>query len=628
KLVEQFANHTALNDKIDQIKYKSAHHKRYSRCDIWPVLLQDRHQPNEHQYEKFDRPRDLLCHLIARQIKSMIGKTWLESQSRYAQPKDFMILVCDRKPLMMPLIRALNEHQLPVFTNHEPYLLEQPVIIDLMSLLRFLALPQDQLSLAETLRSPFVGIDEQDLEALCTSNPKADAQFLLQALKKHPSFENIYHWIKQLLHCAHHLPVFDLIRQCLDRPCPGPVFNHHQDNKNTPLSARKALAMRFGNDIHHALTSFCDFAFKYTNEQSGSLGEFIEFAFEMFDELVLSPIKDNQARYVKVVTVHFAKGSQAPIVILPEDHHSSSHPQELLQKLENQHGQQILLCKPPKTKYNAFKDYENFEKTQNQYESNRQCYVAMTRAIDRLMVMACADKTKTYKGPPQHSWYYKISSAMKNLETHRHEKKPFEVSGSFEWYESGLSFESNILNPESESKKQDLTKKQIKINWPSWVHQKASPPSSEKEYTPSNIYIAKNQNTSFAVTQPSSDQKKQKNAVLNGQLTHKLLEYLPEYASPTRFERARLIAHHFAKKLPKKIIDQTIKSTLELLQNPSYEFIFSSKSHAEVKFKSRIEWPVEWPNESNDVSFDHLDIEHKNVKTHLQTFTGQVDRMI
>jgi ATP-dependent helicase/nuclease subunit A len=71
--------------------------------------------------------------------------------------------VRSRSPLFRQIIAALKAHDLPIAGVDRSALTAPLAVQDLLSLLRFLATPEDDLSLAEVLRSPIGGWGDDDL---------------------------------------------------------------------------------------------------------------------------------------------------------------------------------------------------------------------------------------------------------------------------------------------------------------------------------------------------------------------------------------------------------------------------------------------------------------------------------
>ena len=79
------------------------------------------------------------------------------------QPGDILILVRKRRPFAAAMVTALKTRGIPVAGADRLRLSDQIAVADLVSLGEFLTLPEDDLSLAEVLKSPLIGLDDDDL---------------------------------------------------------------------------------------------------------------------------------------------------------------------------------------------------------------------------------------------------------------------------------------------------------------------------------------------------------------------------------------------------------------------------------------------------------------------------------
>ena len=77
-----------------------------------------------------------------------------------------MILLPRREPFASEIIRKLTQRGVPVAGADRIRLKNEIAVMDLMALGRFVLLPEDDLNLAALLRSPLVGLGEEELFAL------------------------------------------------------------------------------------------------------------------------------------------------------------------------------------------------------------------------------------------------------------------------------------------------------------------------------------------------------------------------------------------------------------------------------------------------------------------------------
>ena len=92
-----------------------------------------------------------------------------------------MVLVRRRTGFVEELVRALKERGVPVAGVDRMVLTQQLSIMDLMALANFLLLPEDDLTLATILKSPLIGLTEEQLFDL--AHPRKGT--LWKALRTH-----------------------------------------------------------------------------------------------------------------------------------------------------------------------------------------------------------------------------------------------------------------------------------------------------------------------------------------------------------------------------------------------------------------------------------------------------------
>ena len=90
----------------------------------------------------------------------------LPARGRPVRPGDILVLVRRRTAFVQRLVRALKERDVPVGGVDRIKLVEQIAVQDLLALCDVLLLPEDDLQLAALLRSPLVGLSEDELFGL------------------------------------------------------------------------------------------------------------------------------------------------------------------------------------------------------------------------------------------------------------------------------------------------------------------------------------------------------------------------------------------------------------------------------------------------------------------------------
>src|SRR5262249_27388063 len=115
-------------------------------------------------------PEARLAEAIAAEIAHLlqIGATRRRGKApAHVEPGDIMILVRHRTQVMDLTVRALKRRTIPVVGVDRMTLLDQIAVMDLIAFCRFLLLPEDDLNLAALLKSPLVGVSEEELFTIC-----------------------------------------------------------------------------------------------------------------------------------------------------------------------------------------------------------------------------------------------------------------------------------------------------------------------------------------------------------------------------------------------------------------------------------------------------------------------------
>ena len=140
--------------------------------EVWPVVSPDPVEPPEVWNMPFDarrtgRPEARLAERMAALIRQWVDNgEMLNGRGRAISYGDVMILVARRMPFAPAMIRALKNAGIPVAGADRMVLTDHIAAMDLMALGRFVWLSEDDLNLAALMKSPLVGLGEEDLIAL------------------------------------------------------------------------------------------------------------------------------------------------------------------------------------------------------------------------------------------------------------------------------------------------------------------------------------------------------------------------------------------------------------------------------------------------------------------------------
>lgn len=334
-----------------------------------------------------------LADRIARTIESWIGRENLESEGRTVRAGDIMILVRRRKPFAPAMVSALKARGIPVAGADRMVLGDHIAVRDLMALGRVLALPEDDLSLAAVLKSPLFDLNDDDLLKLAPGRPGSLYKALLKTAREDERFAAAAGSLKAWRQIADFLPPYELFTTILDNQ-----------------QIRRRLLVRLGAEAADAIDEFIGLALSYDDAAPASLAGFLDTLSKTHHEVKRD--LEHGRDEVRVLTVHGAKGLEAPIVFLPDTCAGVGARPETLTNLD--------LNRKDGAPVPAFWSVSgagrlpalNMAKINRQQkeaeEDNRLLYVGMTRARDRLYVAGW--ETARPRRPT--CWYDKIRTAL------------------------------------------------------------------------------------------------------------------------------------------------------------------------------------------------------------------------
>ena len=338
-----------------------------------------------------DIPQNRLAGLIATRIKRMIDdKEPLLARNRPIRPGDIMVLVRRRTGFVEELVRRLKQLGIAVAGVDRMVLTEQIAVMDLMALGRFLLLPDDDLTLATILKGPLLGLGEEDLFALAYGR---GGRALWNALQEHAGstsrFGAAYRWLADLLARTDYLT-------------PAELFAHVLVTQD----GRRKLLARLGEEANDPLDEFLRLTLAYQETHVPSLEGFLHWL-ERGEAAIKRDLEQTGTDAVRVVTVHGAKGLQAPVVFLPD----TTQPPRTRDRLLWTNGETPLMFWSPRADDldETCKALREAAKEKDEEEYRRLLYVAMTRAEDRLYV--CSWTTRKPINPEQ-TWYGMIREGL------------------------------------------------------------------------------------------------------------------------------------------------------------------------------------------------------------------------
>ncbi|MBL42865.1 MAG: hypothetical protein CMM49_09440 [Rhodospirillaceae bacterium] len=391
KFVDQiFAdeNETQIISKMK--KWKNHHSFRKDGgglIEIWPLIERPINQRDiwELPVNQFDNisSESELARLITIQIKEWLAsKEILVSENRFIEAGDIMILVRKRGLLFQRIINELKKNNIPVVSSEKIKLKDYLVVKDLIKLMEFVLLPNDDFVLANVLKGPLFNIKEDDLfELSINRGSKSLWDSLLIYSKKNTKYKKIYNALIDLLKRKSFYSPFKFYSDILDS------------------GGRRKILSYLGKQNNEIIDEFLNQIIDYEENNIVSFQGFIHW-FENSSisyQIDLGSVRNK----VRVLTVHSAKGLEAPIVFLPDTTSVPVNKKNPYVVKENDLAFIMFPSSLPENKNSKYYKINSLNKDKEYKEYLRLFYVAMTRARDRLYICGYSQTRNIDKG----SWY-------------------------------------------------------------------------------------------------------------------------------------------------------------------------------------------------------------------------------
>lgn len=400
-------------EELNLMRHTARRSDEPGMVELWPIEVPVPHAdpipwdaPRDSQ--SADEPKRRLARQVAAAVRGMVerGETvWKQGRLVPMVPGDVLILVQKRKGgLFDGLISALKAEGLPVAGADRLVLASHIGVQDCLNLMRFVLLPEDDLTLAEIIRGPFGGFLDDDAHLFPLAYERGDASLWSRLCASPvPEHRTFAAWLGVLQQRAS-LPPFEFLSAVLDQP--------GEDGE----TGWQKLTARLGGPVRDPVTALMSRAMAHDAQGPSSLQLFLAAM-----ELDTSEIKRDLAAAggeVRVMTVHGAKGLQAPVVILPD---TTPRPNSLKPGI-------MAMGDVPVWRRSAEEDTPGMvaardeAKAREAREQMRLLYVAMTRAEDRLILCGAwsgkrpkAGETEPGPGYGDETWYALLAEAIKRL---------------------------------------------------------------------------------------------------------------------------------------------------------------------------------------------------------------------
>jgi ATP-dependent helicase/nuclease subunit A len=542
--------------------------------EIWPLV-----EPDEKpQIEGWDAPFDTTSETsprvkLARKIAGAV-RTWIArgdrvgdgDQRRPVRPGDILILVRQRGPLFEAIIRALKNAGIAVAGADRLVLTEHIAVMDLIALADALLLPDDDLALATVLKSPLFGLDEEALFALAWNRAGPLYTALRAKAGDDPVFAEAAAQLERLAEAAKRETPFAFYARLLG-----------------PEHGRRRILARLGAEATDALDEFLNLALDYERRETPSLQGFIAWLRSANAEVKrdMEIARDE----VRVMTVHGAKGLEAPVVILadtttpPAGHYpprlltltAAGAPPDAAGHLVWSARKEDDIAAIAAARTAAVGAAED--------EYRRLLYVAMTRAADRLVVCGATGATKK----PEGCWYDLVFAA---LQPPASVEEPSDDGDGHVWrYRKAPPGPAETIAAAATATEMPVA---TRLPWLDCDAPAEMP--SVVPVTPSSAY----DEATFARTTTGGGTERRA-ALARGEAVHRLLQSLPDIPAAVRAEAARRHLARTAQDFDAEERERIIESAQAILDDARFADLFQANSRAEVPIVGRIARPGRAP---------------------------------
>jgi len=331
--------------------------------------------------------------MIADQIQSLIRDKAVISDGHHHRCIHYgdVLLLLRNRTHARDYERALREAQIPYIGTERGTLLQSLEVRDMVNLLQWLLTPFDNLALAGILRSPLFACSDGDLQMLASStNWFQKLQDLAAQLTNTCPLARALLHLPRWIELAGQLPVHDLLDHIYSE---ANVLARYQANYPDHLRTQ----------VHANLVRFIELALETDSGRYPSLTRFLDHLNtlrQQDQEAPDQPSGGHENNRVRMLTIHEAKGLEAPVVFLVDT----------TTRTEARKGMQVLVDWPasarqPDTFFvapNAVYPNHYCEHTlqlldaKQQQEETNLLYVAVTRAKQYLFLSGIQRKDGWY----------------------------------------------------------------------------------------------------------------------------------------------------------------------------------------------------------------------------------------
>ena len=478
---------------------------------------------------------------LAAQVKHWTtgGLTLRNQGGRPARPEDVLILLRSRGDLARLIVSRLYEAGVPV-AGVDRLRLNAPIaVMDLLACIRFVLQPGDDLTLAALLVSPLIGWTQDELYARAYGREGKLWPHLRGTLA-----EDELAIPRALLGMADLTTPHRFLETILSGPIRG----------------RAKLIARLGEEARDPVEELLNAALAFERDAPPSLQLFVDW-FDRGDvDIKRDPSKPESA--VRVMTVHGAKGLQAPIVVLADATSDPDFKKPRDLKWLAEEGLTLPVFRPPKAELvGSLKLSAEQGDIREREEHWRLLYVALTRAEEHLFIGGALSPRQAASKMGPDCWHVRVGEALAALGA------VADASGRLVYSREGKLVGGRKASASNTGQTAAV---------PDWLL-RAAPLEARP---PRPLAPSVSEATDVEASPPPD--KKMRDAARRGTLLHSLFERLPQVPPLRRADVADAWLERSA-----GVVDQSeraalVRDALAVIEQPDFAAIFGGDALAEA----------------------------------------------
>lgn len=512
--------------------------------EVWPFTP----KPVIADAEPWDAPMDMeressahvvLAKRIAKHVKAMIEAreaVWEKGAPRPMRAGDVLALVRKRGAMFRELIKAFKRENLPVAGADRMVLRDELAVQDCLALMQVALDPADDLSLACVLKGPWCNLTSDDEDIFPLAYDRGGERLMDRLFANtDPKYAHAQSFVRDLT-----------ARRGAD---PFAFLSWALETTHDGKSGWARIFARLGPETRDPLEELLQRALKLPHHIAPTLQRFL-FDIELDAQQIKREL-EAETGAIRVMTVHGAKGLEAPVVILPDSTGDVGDAPDNGLLFDNDDG--------PFVSFSAKGDDEPCAEARAAHKERmlgehwRLLYVAMTRARDRLIV--CGPQWKSGEAPNV-SWRENVEVALGNLGAEK----------------IGTPFGEGLRLGKPQIADAQAQAQLTQITLPEWTHAPVPGAARIEIAAPSRLH-----RIDPALFSPRGDGQKR---FRRGRLIHGLLERLPEL-TPEKREAAAL-AWLTRQGVEEGEAEKFAQEALSVINDARFAAVFSPTSRAEA----------------------------------------------